>query len=946
MLRRYLYFLVLLFYLQSYSQILPFKNYGVKDGLPTQLIYAAIKDNRGLLWIGTPYGVNWFDGKNFYHPYISSPAGQLYVINFYKDDNGDIWILTFYNGIYKFSKNHFINFLPNTAHLESNSNNVFDIVQLDALHYAIATDEGAFIFDGKKFTIIDSGRTENYNSIIKLQNGNLLLGNYTGLYCYKKVNDKWVNYATVTGYSINKIKILKDKIWVATTKGVLQFLNTPLLDFTKPAKRFLSGEDIGQLSINKDEIWATGKKIYRINNDSVFNYDETNGITTNVRYIYCDNIGITWFCTDRGLYKLPSEYYKFDYLKTSKDNAVTALANDKDGALWIGTENGIFKREEKNYKYISQINKKKIGNVSWMFVTKENELLTGTDAGIASLSAQKTQIKFPLKSTCVFEDDRANIWMGTQYGDIYLLHENKLQHIPISHQPIEFINSIVTVNNNVWIGYRNKGIKKIYLENAKLQPVEKFNSYNAFKNLRIRCCKRDNKGNLLFGTRTTGLYIISTVTNKTWHFDESNGLNATWVKDISVTGDTAYLATNNGLHILSGDYDHPFIKQIKFNNDAISLETNSVLYHDSVCIAGNNGVFYYYPFKDKMPASNIPVLFTQITIAGKPDSNFHPYTIPAKKIDLKYDQNNISFEFAGIDLRTENILRYRYMLARLDKTWSAATERNFVSYNLQPGNYTFKVQAQNADGSWSNKTAEINFIIHYPFWKTWWFISLLIIIAIILVYLIYQYRLRQALKLEKLRSKISTDLHDDIGSTLSSISILSDMVIKENDESQSKSMVSEIKESSMFLMEKMDDIVWSINPANDTLENLLLRIKQFASKVFEAKNINYEIFIDESVKDIKLPMEYRQHIYLILKEAINNLVKYSECTQATIEVKHQNKILSLYLSDNGIGFDKNKIKYGNGLLNMQHRSQLIKSNLIIESKPYHGTKIILDVKIK
>ncbi|HEY8690495.1 MAG TPA: two-component regulator propeller domain-containing protein [Chitinophagaceae bacterium] len=926
---------------------MPFKNYGVKDGLPTQLIYAAIKDNRGLLWIGTPYGVNWFDGKNFYHPYISSPAGQLYVINFFKDDNGDIWILTFYNGIYKFSKDHFINFLPNTAHLESNSNNVFDMVQLDALHYAVATDEGAFIFDGKKFTTIDSNHTENYSSIAKLQNGNLLLGNYTGLYCYKKVNNKFVNYATVTGYSISKIKVLKDKIWVATSKGVLQFLNTPLLDFTKPSKRFLNDQDIGQLSINNDEIWATGKNIYKINNDSVFSYDETNGITTNVKYIYCDNAGITWFCTEKGLYKLPSEYYRFDYLKRFKDNAITALAKDKKEILWIGTENGIFKREENNYKYISQVNKKNIGNVSWLFNTKENELLTGTDAGIASLSERGLQIKFSLKSTCVFEDDSANIWIGTQYGDIYLLHENTLQHIPVSHQPNEFISSIITdKKNNILIGYRNKGIKKFYLHNGKLQPDEKFNLDSTFKNLRIRCSKRDNKGNMLFGTRTHGLYILSATTNNTWHFDDSNGLNASWVKDIAVSGDTIYMATNNGLHILSGDYDHPFIKQIKFNNEVISLETNSIMYTDSTCIIGNNGLLYYYPYKNKITNSNIPVLFTQITISGKTDPNFHPYTNPEKIYDLKYDQNNISFEFAGIDLGTENILRYRYILAGVDKTWSAATERNFISYNLQPGEYTFKVQAQDADGSWSNKTAEINFIIHYPFWKTWWFISLLIIIAIILVYLIYQYRLRQALKLEKLRSKISTDLHDDIGSTLSSISILSDMVIKENDESQSKSMVSEIKESSMFLMEKMDDIVWSINPANDTLENLLLRIKQFASKVFEAKNINYEIFIDESVKDIKLPMEYRQHIYLILKEAINNLVKYSECTQATIEVKHQNKILSLYLSDNGIGFDKNKIKYGNGLLNMQHRSQLIKSTLIIETKPYHGTKIILNVKIK
>ena len=946
MLRKYLYIFLLFFPSGASSQVLPFKNYGIKDGLSTPFIYAAIKDNRGLLWIGTPYGVNWFDGTKFYYPSIPSAAGQLYVTQFFKDDNGDIWILSFYNGIYKFSNGHFTNFLPDTARLESNANNVFDMVQLDALHYAIATDEGAFVFDGKKFSAIDPGHIQSYTSIAKLQNGNLLLGNYSGLHCYKKINDRFTNYLTVAGYSVSKMKIQNDKIWVAGSAGVLQFSNIDLPDFTKPVKRFLNDQDIGQLNVNSDEIWAAGKKIYRIKNDSVFSYDETNGISTNVKYIYADDTGITWFCTEKGLYKLPSEYYKFDHL-TLKENVVTALAKDKEGALWIGTRNGFFKKEGNKYICIPGAGEKNMGNVLWLFNTKENELLAGTDAGIVSLSSRGIQIRFSLRSTCIFEDNNANTWIGTEDGNVYLLHDKKLQHIPLAHQPNEFISSIITdKQNNVLIGYRNKGINKFYLDNFILQPDEKFNLNSVFKDLRIRCSKRDSKGNMLFGTRTHGLYVISATTNNTWHFDDSNGLNASWVKDIAVSGDTIYMATNNGLHILSGNYDHPFIKQIKFNNDVISLETNSVMYTDSSCIIGNNGLLYYYPGKNKIASSDIPVLFTQISIAGKADSNFHPYTNPQNIYDLKYDQNNISFEFAGIDPGTENVLRYRYMLDGVDKIWGAETERNFVSYILHPGNYTLKVQAQNEDGSWSSRVAQVTFIIHYPFWETWWFISLLVIITAMLVYLIYQYQLRQALKLEKLRSKISTDLHDDIGSTLSSISILSDLVIKENDMSQSKHMISEIKEISLLLMEKMDDIVWSINPANDTLENLLLRIKRFASKVFEAKDINYEILIDESVKDAKLSMEHTQHIYLILKEAINNLIKYSECTQAVIEVKHQHGILSLLLSDDGVGFNKKGIQYGNGLLNMQHRSQLMNSVLIIETNPGEGTKIILNVKIK
>ncbi len=132
-------------------------------------------------------------------------------------------------------------------------------------------------------------------------------------------------------------------------------------------------------------------------------------------------------------------------------------------------------------------------------------------------------------------------------------------------------------------------------------------------------------------------------------------------------------------------------------------------------------------------------------------------------------------------------------------------------------------------------------------------------------------------KMQNIRNTIAQDLHDDIGSTLSSISIISNIALREKDPRNTNDTMREIKDSSMTLMEKMDDIVWSINPKNDSLENLLLRIKRFATTLFEAKNIEYTITIQENINEVKLPMEYRQHIFLILKEAINNLVKYSEC---------------------------------------------------------------------
>ncbi len=147
-------------------------------------------------------------------------------------------------------------------------------------------------------------------------------------------------------------------------------------------------------------------------------------------------------------------------------------------------------------------------------------------------------------------------------------------------------------------------------------------------------------------------------------------------------------------------------------------------------------------------------------------------------------------------------------------------------------------------------------------------------------------------------------------------------------------------------MEKMDDIVWSINPRNDSLENLLSRIKRFATTLFEAKNIDYEISIQENINEVKLPMEWRQHIYLILKEAINNLVKYSEATRAALQVKYQDDLLDLFLQDNGKGFDSTMIYSGNGLLSMKNRADLMEAELIINSSVGKGSQIVLRIKIK
>ena len=200
-------------------------------------------------------------------------------------------------------------------------------------------------------------------------------------------------------------------------------------------------------------------------------------------------------------------------------------------------------------------------------------------------------------------------------------------------------------------------------------------------------------------------------------------------------------------------------------------------------------------------------------------------------------------------------------------------------------------------------------------------------------------------RMQHIRNKIAQDLHDDIGSTLSSISILSDLAIQGNSGSQSLETMNEIKDSSLLLMERMDDIVWSINPRNDSLENLLMRVRHFATTLFEAKGIDYTIEIQQHVDQVRLPIEYRQHIYLILKEAINNLVKYAQASEAVIEVSFDQRHLLLCVRDNGCGFVVGGAVRGNGITGMQRRAELMNARVAITSAPGGGTTIRLQVDL-
>ena len=313
-----------------------------------------------------------------------------------------------------------------------------------------------------------------------------------------------------------------------------------------------------------------------------------------------------------------------------------------------------------------------------------------------------------------------------------------------------------------------------------------------------------------------------------------------------------------------------------------------------------------------------------------------------------HNNNDIDFAFSLLSFNESSKNTFSYMLEGVDDKWIYADTRNFASYhNLSPGKYTFLVKGKNNYGIWSEHPAKVLIQITPAFWQTTWFKLLCTLLVAGIIYWIYKLRLERALAVEKIRSRISRDLHDDLGSTLSSISILSGQVKNKLDKKPEEiaPLLDKINESSVRMNDSLQDLVWAVKPENDTMQELLARMEQFASGLFESKNIDYSFTGAENIASTKINPEFIRNVYLIFKEAVNNIAKYSACKNATIVFSEKNKVFSMSITDDGIGFNPDTVKKGNGLNNMRKRAEQIGGKLEFISEPNKKTGIIVECKI-
>jgi two-component sensor histidine kinase len=473
-------------------------------------------------------------------------------------------------------------------------------------------------------------------------------------------------------------------------------------------------------------------------------------------------------------------------------------------------------------------------------------------------------------------------------------------------------------------------------------------------------------GVIWFGSTGGGLSVFDPANQKFKAFMVEDGLAH---NDVTAFADDKkgnyWIGTRNGISTFTPPAD-PFSAETKINfrnyNESDGLVSAGIRVNAAFCDSDgtlyfgtkSSGLIYFHP-DDLINNEFIPpVYITDFTLMNKGVRMNDPQTNKnilktsiefTKEILLKYTQNTFSFNFAALNYTHPEKNKYKYKLEGFDDDWiESDASKRFATYtNLNHGEYTFKVKASNNDGIWNEKPTELRIIIKPPFWQTIWFKIVVGLVVLAIAYAFYRYRIAQIMLLQRIRNKIAADLHDDIGSTLNSISIYSEVAKK--DPSRKDFALNMIGESSRKIIDSMSDIVWSINPENDHFDKIILRMRSLAHNLLNIKDIDCIFKADESLGKLKLSMQTRRNFYLIFKEALNNMVKYSRANRASITLTQENQQVILVVRDNGIGFDLSERYNGNGLYNIRRRAHEINAKLSIESSAGQGTTIELNFKV-
>lgn len=948
------------------------------DQFNSTSVWLIFEDQNRQVWIGTNAGAlmkynRYLDRFELMNDSTSSSPHQLY--SWAADELGNFWIGSLGGGLYYYN--------PETRITESFKSNPQDTTSLYDNYVTglafdhtgklwIGTTGGLCSYDKKtksfqrhQLTNVNPGDTYRYRVIRSLTFASdhaLYVSTYGGLHKIDLEtgrNDHFIhddkNKNSLSSNSLfNAIEDLNGKIWIGTHGGGLNLFDPVSKKFTHWKRREGDQESLSSNNIFSIYYASNGLLWIGAADNTVNLYHSTdkpfhtiqhapgnlNSLSSGwVRSIMQEDDSIYWIgFNGSGLNRLNLNTGKVKSFvndpnnpKSLGHNAVVGLDQDSRKNIWIGLEGGGINSFDK-----------RTGTFTRYTYNTSNSISNNA-----------------VSALIVDQDDR--VWAATYRSGINVLdtRQNRFYQFSedsLKNQGISFAATfdIRELSNSLWFNTR-QGIIVFDKQSQQFVKIADEGVLSTTKSMSLIDMKPYSESEMLLFT-ATDIQLVSYKNANNIDIRTIHSLKQEDGKILSFVVDHEKLiwyVTKD--HLVRLNLQTKEWKKYTKEDGLLNIDFGTLTIDNSgrIFIGSRDGINWFYPKEITDDATPCRLVFNDFQLYNHPvkiqtiDSITH-FLLPGHisqldEITLTHDQSFFSVGFGALEYVSPLKIQYAYRLDGFDHDWVHVGNRNFASYtNLDPGQYKLQVKASNPDGYWSEPIS-LSIKIEPPFWRTAWFMVMVFITTLGLIYFIHRYRIAQLLKIERLRTKIASDLHDEVGSSLTRISIYSDLLKNEKDDTERSNYLQRINTVSREVVSTMSDIVWSIDNRSDSAESLFLRMKEYSAEVLSSKGIESSFQISGISEKSELEPLVRQNIYLIFKESITNVVKHAQAQHVTIEISQNSEEFSMIISDDGVGFDSSVQNQGHGLRSMQRRAFSIDGT--IEFANSAGSQIIFRRKI-
>ncbi|MEP1150593.1 MAG: two-component regulator propeller domain-containing protein [Balneola sp.] len=946
-----------------------FQNYSLEEGLSQSTVYAFLEDDLGYIWIGTRDGLNRFDANNFasFYPSFDQNNSLSYrsVRALLKDKDGFIWIGTDGAGVDRLDPrtNTFTKLCELVQSATCNLETNITSLKLAGNHILIGTrSDGLYSYDLENQVLEKELELSSTIWDIAVEGETTLLATSNGLITVDSSEVKFF----LKNEEIRSFEHLNNKEILLGTKnqGVLRF-SLALEKWTSLTKS-ISSTEISSIEIDKvNRVWiATDSKgifLTDLQGEIIHHFVASNlrpnQLQSNsIRTLYEDSNGIIWIGTNNsGLSNYFRNRYQFQAYSTNttqgklSSDVILSFNELDDGNILIGTEqNGLTEFDFSSGSF-SRVEAFDNESIIAMEKDKSGRIWVATDgSGLKRINDQQnledvtTINNLTDQSVLSLEIKPNNDVLAGLYKGLNLIHNNKVQDtsfIP-GYLQLDRVLAIEAVSEDEFLlgtfanGLISYSPQKKNFKNLSL--VKDNESTKSRKPERVQSIYKDSNNRIWLGTYS-GLYLYSNETESFKGYTTEDGLLSNVVYGILEDSDhQLWLSTNAGISRFNPESEHFF--NYTLTDGLLSTEFNGGAYfkdsRGSMYFGGVKGFVRFHPSEIEEIYLSGKILIYEMNVDGNVLN-----TLLEDDLDFNGRQDFIQFNFSYLNFINPEKYTLQYQLSGLSDNWISVNGRRTINFSgLSGGEYSFRLRALDNRNEVSTYSKTISFYIKPPFWKTWYFTLAVMALIIGSIYSLFKYRMFYLLKEEETRNRIARDLHDDLSATLSSISFFSEAAKRETGISTSHTQfLKRIDESALEAKEKINDIIWAIDPENDDWHAFITKCKRYAAEMFESKNIGYTIDVDESVIEIS-NLNLRHDLWLIFKEVITNIVRHSKAERAEIIfIKRANK-LYISVKDDGIGIKEESNKARHGISNLTYRVHKIHAELKLTSDNDIGTK--------